>query len=296
LFSKEEAKTGKKPFWLKVKLPSHQNFFFVQDILKKHNLNTICQSAKCPNIARCWTQKTATFLILGDTCTRHCAFCAVKKDIPSPLSAQEPAEVAEAVVSLDLFYAVITSVTRDDLSDGGASHFAQTIKAIKERKPEAKVEVLIPDFEGNEEALEAILEARPEVVNHNLETVEAIYPQIQRPKENYERSLRILQKLKARKAITKSGIMVGLGENEEQILQTFADLRSVSCDLLTIGQYLQPTRENVPICKYYKPQEFQQLKTEALHLGFKDVASGPLVRSSFEAHKLYRTFLKTKEN
>ncbi len=296
MFISEEVRTRKKPFWLKVSLPSNQNFFFVQDVLKKHKLNTICRSARCPNIAQCWDRKTATFLILGDTCTRGCTFCAVKKGMPWPPSSQEPDQVAEAVALLDLEYAVITSVTRDDLPDGGALHFAQTIRAIKKRRPETKVEVLMPDFQGDEQALDRVLEARPDIVNHNLETVEALYPQINRLRKNYQRSLRVLHRLKRKGAITKSGLMVGLGEKEEEILRTFSDLRSVSCDLLTIGQYLQPTKESAPVRKYYTPEEFHQLKRKALHLGFQDVASGPLVRSSFEAHKLFKTLEKMKEN
>jgi lipoic acid synthetase len=228
-------------------------------------------------------------LILGDTCTRSCGFCAVKKGIPSPPAEDEPYEVAEAVAALGLEYAVITSVTRDDLLDGGGSHFAQTIKAIKERTPGVKVEVLIPDFQGSEDALEEVVQSEPEVINHNLETVESLYPQIIRPKENYQRSLQVLGKSKMNGTVTKSGLMLGLGEKDEEILQTFSDLRRASCNLLTIGQYLQPTPSNVPLQKYYSPQEFNQLRRVALDFGFQDVEAGPLVRSSFEAHRLYRS-------
>jgi len=292
LLSGEKVKKGTKPSWLKVKLPSHQNFFYVSEVLKKHRLHTICQSAKCPNISECWAQKTATFLILGDTCTRRCSFCAVKKGIPQAPSPEEPDHVAEAVDKLRLSYAVITSVTRDDLSDGGASQFVETIRAIKKKNLAVKVEVLIPDFKGDDKALTAVAEAKPDIINHNLETVEALYPQINRPKKNYQRSLDVLEKSKENGMITKSGLMVGLGEKEEEIVQTFSDLRKVSCDLLTIGQYLQPTKTNASIKRYYSPQEFDRLKRTALSFGFSDVASGPLVRSSFEAHKLYKTSQK----
>jgi len=282
-------KTERKPYWLKVRFPSHQNFFFVSNILKEHNLSTICTSAKCPNISECWSKKTATFLILGDTCTRSCDFCAVNKGMPSPPPEDEPHQVAEAGAALGLEYVVITSVTRDDLPDGGASHFAKTIKAIKERTPEVKVEVLIPDFQGSEDALDKVIQEEPDIINHNLETVESLYPQILRPRENYQRSLKMLEMSKMNGTVTKSGLMLGLGEKEEEILQTFSDLRRASCDLLTIGQYLQPTRSNVTLQKYYSPQEFNQLSRVALDFGFRDVEAGPLVRSSFEAHRLYES-------
>lgn len=282
----------KKPYWLKVKFPSHQNFFYVSNILKEENLNTICQSAKCPNISECWSQKTATFLILGDLCTRSCSFCAVEKGSPSPPSQNEPTRVAEAVSSLGLHYAVVTSVTRDDLPDGGASVFAETIKAIKKRTPRVKIEVLIPDFNGDEQDLEEVIKAGPDIVNHNLETTEAIYPLINRPKKNYRRSLGVLKRAKEMGASTKSGLMVGLGEKTEEIIQTLFDLKETSCDLLTVGQYLQPTKTNIPVRKYYAPGEFAQLKRVALDSGFADVESGPLVRSSYRAHKMYKSSQK----
>jgi len=209
--------------------------------------------------------------------------------MPLPPSEDEPYEVAETVAALGLEYVVITSVTRDDLPDGGASHFAKTIKVIKEKTPKVKVEVLIPDFQGSEDALEEVIQAEPSVINHNLETVESLYPQIIRPIENYQRSLKVLERSKMNGTATKSGLMLGLGEKEEEILQTFSDLRRASCDLLTIGQYLQPTRSNVPLQKYYSPQEFDQLGRVALDFGFQDVEAGPLVRSSFEAHRLYNS-------
>jgi lipoic acid synthetase len=274
---------------LKVRLPSHPNFFQVSDILEKNHLQTICQSAKCPNIAECWSARTATFLILGNTCTRSCDFCAVKKGIPPAPLDDEPSKVAEAVDSMGLNYAVITSVTRDDLPDGGASVFARTIRAIKERRPRAKVEVLIPDFGGNEDALAEVIAAGPDVLNHNLETTESNYPRISRPSKNYGRSLAVLERAGRRGALTKSGLMVGLGETALELGQTLQDLSSVACHLLTIGQYLQPTKDNPPVSRYYSPQEFEALRARALGLGFREVAAGPLVRSSYQAHRLYRS-------
>lgn len=281
-----------KPAWLKVKLPSHRNFFLVADLLKTHGLNTICRSAGCPNITECWMQRTATFLILGNVCTRSCAFCAVPKGNPSPPAADEPRRLSEAVASLGLDYAVITSVARDDLSDGGAAHFASAIRAVRRRNPGVKVEVLIPDFQGDETAISTVIEEKPDILNHNLETIESLYPRINRPKENYRRSLQILKKAKDMGAATKSGLMVGLGEEEDDLLQAFSDLRAVGCDLLTIGQYLRPSSREAPLKEYYTPQEFARLKKAALAMGFQDVESGPLVRSSYQAHKLYRSLAK----
>jgi lipoic acid synthetase len=285
----EEIQTLKKPSWLKVKFPSEPNFFYVSRILKKEKLHTICQSARCPNISECWSKKTATFLILGDVCTRDCAFCAVKKGNPSPPFSDEPYHVTEAAALLGLRYAVVTSVTRDDLPDGGASVFARTIAALKERISGVKVEVLIPDFQGNLTALEKVIRAQPDTLNHNIETTESGYSRINRPVENYKRSLRILKEAKKLGAATKSGLMVGLGENREEIRQSLSDLRKASCDLLTIGQYLPPSRSHARVRKYYSPSEFEELRETALEFGFKDVVSGPLVRSSYRAHKMYNT-------
>jgi lipoic acid synthetase len=272
-------------------LPAHGNFFQVSDILKKNHLQTICQSARCPNVAECWTAKTATFLILGDTCTRKCGFCAVKKGTPLEINDDEPSKVAKAVESLGLDYAVITSVTRDDLPDGGASAFARTVRAIKELRPRAKVEVLVPDFGGGEQALAAVIAAGPDVLNHNLETTELNYPRINRPAENYGRSLTVLKRAGRMGVLTKSGLMVGLGETGREIEGALQDLKSVGCLLLTIGQYLQPTRNNPPVSRYYSPEEFETLRVRALELGFKEVAAGPLVRSSYQAQRLYRSSL-----
>ena len=278
---------GKKPVWLKVKLPSDPSFFHVSEVLKAHRLHTICRSARCPNIGECWSNRTAAFLILGDTCTRACSFCAVAKGRPSALDEAEPGRVAGVVRSLGLKYAVITSVTRDDLADGGASIFARTIRAVRRESPQTKIEVLVPDFDGSMEALDAVLDAEPDILNHNLETTESLYPQIGRPAGNYRRSLEVLAAAKRRKAFTKSGLMIGLGERQEDVLQTLSDLRRAGCDLLTIGQYLRPSQANPPVEKYYSPGEFDELRTTALDFGFADVVAGPLVRSSFHADRLY---------
>lgn len=288
--TKHEFHQSPKPRWLKAQIPSHPNYFSVLRTVTQNKLHTICQSARCPNIGQCWAEKTATFLIMGDICTRNCLFCAVDKGKPLPLNSGEPEKVAQAVKAMGLKYAVITSVTRDDLPNGGADHFARTIQAIKQLTPEVKIEVLIPDFQGNINSLKTVLEAQPDVLNHNLETPENIYPRINRPRQFYKRSLMILNEAKRAGFITKSGLMVGLGEKEEDILKTFEDLREVSCDLLTIGQYLQPTKKNCSVEKYYSPQEFLLLKKRALSYGFKAVEAGPLVRSSYQAaemaHKL----------
>jgi lipoic acid synthetase len=259
----------------------------VAEILKAGRLHTICQSARCPNIGECWERRTATFLILGDTCTRNCGFCAVTKGAPQAPDREEPRHVAEAVASLGLAYAVITSVTRDDLPDGGAGHFAAVIRAIRALSPGTRIEALIPDFGGDPAALETVLAARPEVLNHNLETTESLYPAIRRPRQNYRRSLGVLGAARARGALTKSGLMIGLGERRADILQALSDLRQAGCDLLTIGQYLQPTPSHPPVARYYTPDEFAALAASARSAGFREVVSGPLVRSSYQAGRLF---------
>jgi lipoic acid synthetase len=276
-----------KPAWLKVRLPTHGDFFRVAEILKAGRLHTICQSARCPNIGECWERRTATFLILGDVCTRDCGFCAVAKGRPLAPDPDEPARVAEAVVSLGLAYAVVTSVTRDDLADGGAAHFAAVIRAIHAKSPATRVEALIPDFGGDVASLETVLEAAPCVLNHNLETTESLYPAIRRPRGNYRRSIGVLAAAKKRGAMTKSGLMIGLGEAEVDILRTFTDLREAGCDLLTVGQYLQPTAAHPAVARYYTPEEFEAFSAAARREGFLEVVSGPLVRSSYEAGRLY---------
>lgn len=287
--------TRKKPAWLKVKLPTHENFFYVSNLVKEQNLHTICQSARCPNLSECWSHKTATFLILGDTCTRACAFCAVRKGKPVQDIQDEPVRVAESVKAMGLKYAVITSVTRDDLPDGGAGIFVQTLQAVKEQNPNTRIELLIPDFNGNKENLYSVLQAGPDILNHNLEVPEALYPLINRPLSNYRRSLEVLKTAKEAGAVTKSGLMLGLGESRQDIIRTLQDLRAAACDLLTIGQYLQATKKNIPVAKYYSPEEFSDLRDLALTLGFTDVESGPLVRSSYMAHKLFRSIKKTRD-
>ena len=280
-------KSTRKPSWLKIRLPSNQNFFYVSKLVKSNKINTICQSAKCPNISHCWSEKTATFLILGDTCTRNCAFCAVKQGNPAPISKDEADKIAEAVYRMGLRYTVITSVTRDDLNDGGSAHFAHVIKTVRTKNPDVFIEVLIPDFQGDSSALKTVAEVQPEVLNHNIEMPERLYPMVRRPVKNYRRSIELLGKAKGMGMLTKSGMMIGLGESWKEIIQTFSDLRESQCDLLTIGQYLQPSRHHIPVEKYYSPLEFKQLKKIALDQGFREVESGPLIRSSYGAQRMY---------
>lgn len=288
----EDSKSAPKPPWLKVSLPTHTAYFEVNEILRRHRLHTICQSARCPNVASCWSARTATFLILGDVCTRRCAFCAVKKGAPAPPNASEPDGVAEAVASLGLRYVVITSVTRDDLPDGGAGAFAQTVAAVRRRSPAVRVEVLIPDFQGDKKALDTVVAARPDVLNHNLETTEDRYPGINRPAENYRRSLQLLKAAKKLGMTTKSGLMLGLGESEGEIIRTLADLRESDCDLLTLGQYLRPSRDNAAVSRYLAPEEFEAIEARARAFGFKGVEAGPLVRSSYRAHEMWSALPK----
>ncbi|MBX6395255.1 MAG: lipoyl synthase, partial [Alicyclobacillaceae bacterium] len=249
-------------------------------------LHTVCEEARCPNIYECWSNRTATFMILGRICTRACRFCAVTSGRPTELDLEEPGRVAEATVAMGLRHVVVTSVARDDLEDGGASIFAATIRAIRERAPWCSVEVLIPDFQGSESALRTVLEARPDILNHNVETVRRLSDRV-RSRAKYERSLELLRRSKqiAPDIPTKSSIMVGVGETWEEILETMDDLRAVDCDILTVGQYLQPTRKHLPVDRYYTPEEFARLKEEGLKRGFRHVESGPLVRSSYHAHE-----------
>jgi lipoic acid synthetase len=238
-------------------------------------------------MTECWSQRTATFLILGDVCTRSCAFCAVKKGVPVSAGEDETGRLAQAVEQLGLRYCVITSVTRDDLPDGGASHFAAVLRRLHDMDQGLLIEVLIPDFQGCSKSLETVLAEKPDILNHNLEVPESLYPIIGRPSSSYRRSLEVLQKAKEKRFNTKSGLMIGLGESRDDILKTLMDLRRVGCDLLTIGQYLQPSRKNIPVKKYYTPVEFADLRKQAMSLGFAGVESGPLVRSSYMAHKMY---------
>jgi lipoic acid synthetase len=260
----------------------------VENVLKKWSLNTVCREAACPNISECYNHRTATFLILGDVCTRNCAFCGVKKGIPRPLDPQEPERVAQAVKELGLYHVVVTSVTRDDLPDGGARYFALTIDEIRKINPGSIVEVLIPDLKGSKQSLAIIRDASPHVVGHNVETVPRLYPQV-RSTANYRQSLTIIKMTKDSSLITtKSGLMVGLGETKEEILTTMDDLRAVGCDILTIGQYLSPTKRCFPIKRYYHPQEFEEFAREGKERGFKWIEAGPLVRSSFHANDQWK--------
>jgi len=274
------------PDWLKVKIGGGETYQQVKSLLRTSKLHTICEEAKCPNIAECFGSGTAVFLILGDTCTRSCRYCAVNHGAPRLVNPDEPHDIAESVKTLQLQYVVVTSVTRDDLSDGGADVFSKTVTEIRKVNPRIHIEVLIPDFQGKISALKKVVEAEPDVINHNIEVVENLFPKI-RPQGEYQRSLSVLQTIKTIEPAmkTKSGFMVGLGETKEQILATMMDLREADVDFLTIGQYLQPTKHHVEIQKYYTPDEFKEFKDIALNLGFTHVESGPLVRSSYHAEK-----------
>jgi lipoyl synthase len=280
-----------KPSWLKVSLPSGDSYGRVKGLMRSKSLHTVCEEAMCPNMAECWGCGTATFLILGNVCTRSCGFCAVKTGRPGeqPADMGQATDVAEAVASMGLKHAVVTSVTRDDLPDGGASLFAESITRIHARVPGCTVEVLIPDFQGNVDSLKLVTEAHPEILGHNVETIPRLYPSV-RPQANYERSLRLLRLTKDHNSdmLTKSGIMVGLGENANELIEVFADLRRVGCDILTVGQYLRPTHKHLEVVRYYTPDEFLNLREAGYEAGFRWVESGPLVRSSYHADKQAR--------
>jgi len=275
-----------KPEWLKVRAPGSPSYLRLKTLMRGLNLHTVCEEAQCPNIGECWHHGTATFMILGDVCTRACAYCAVAHGRPHPLDPAEPARVAEAIRTLALSYVVITSVDRDDLADGGASAFAATVRETRARLPVCRLEVLIPDFQGNEAALHTVLDARPDILNHNTETVPRLY-RMARSGGRYERTLQLLDRSRryAPDIPTKTGVMVGLGENHDELVATFKDLREVGCGILTIGQYLRPSASHAPMVRYYHPDEFRDLKAIALQLGFVHVESGPLVRSSYHAHE-----------
>jgi len=277
-----------KPAWLRRKIPSGAAYQGLRDMLRTKDLHTVCQEALCPNMGECFSQGTATFLILGDRCTRNCRFCAVAHGPALPLDPEEPSRVAEGVEDLGLRYAVITSVTRDDLPDGGASHFAGTIGEIRKRMPRTLIEVLIPDFQGNTEALQTVLEARPDVLNHNVETVPVLYPLV-RPRAIYERAIQLLRTSRrlAPAIPTKSGLMLGLGESSEQVLQTLRDLLDAGCRIVTIGQYLQPSKDHLPVHRFVPPEEFEALGKTALAMGFAKASCGPFVRSSYHAQDLF---------
>ncbi len=284
---KENKDLGKRPDWLKVKLPSGDNYSDVKKLMQRQNLNTVCEEARCPNIAECWNHRTATFMILGDTCTRSCGFCNVKVGIPTELDLDEPKRVVESVVELNLRHVVITSVNRDELKDGGATIFKECVQLIREQKPDCTVEILIPDFKGEEHAFEVIMQIPPDILNHNLETVQRLY-HVVRPQAKYERSLNLIRWFKNRGLKTKSGIMVGIGEKPEEVLELMKDLVSYGCDILTIGQYLQPSKVHLPVDRFVTPEEFALYKTEGMKMGFKIVESSPLVRSSYHADEQAR--------
>lgn len=272
------------PDWFKVKLRQGPDYREIRRIIDERGLHTICEEARCPNMWECWNNRTATFLILGDVCTRRCHYCSVETGKPQNLDLDEPQRVAEAVEALNLRHAVITSVNRDELEDGGAWVFAKTIRLIREKLPACGIEVLIPDFQGNESALKTVLNEKPDILNHNIETVPRLFPAI-RPQGKYNRSIQLLKQAKQLGAVTKSGLIAGLGESTEEIHEVMHDLRKVDCDILTIGQYLQPTRAHMPVARFYTPEEFDMLKNEGQALGFKHVESGPLVRSSYHAEQ-----------
>jgi lipoic acid synthetase len=275
-----------KPEWLRAKAPTGENFHNLKKLARGLGLHTVCESAQCPNIGECWNHRTATFMLLGDICTRRCGFCAVPKGKPGPIDGDEPRRVAEAVATLGLKHAVVTSVNRDDDNLGGARIFAETIREIRELSPDCRIEVLIPDFQGLDDALRIVLQAKPDVLNHNTETVPRLY-RVVRSGARYERTLQLLENTKKFSSgmVTKSGVMVGLGETMAELVEVFCDLGSRGVDILTIGQYLRPSRDHLPIARFYTPDEFRLLKNEALRFGFRHVESGPLVRSSYHAHE-----------
>lgn len=279
----ETAKV-KKPDWLRVKLPTGEEYVKVRGIVSKHKLHTICESGNCPNMGECWGAGTATFMILGNICTRSCGFCAVATGKPKPADWDEPKRVAESVKLMGVKHCVITSVDRDDLKDGGSIIWAETIREIRAVSPETKFECLIPDFAGKWDNLQRIIDAKPDIVSHNLETVRRLTAQV-RIQAKYDRSLEVLKRLDEAGVKTKSGVMLGLGESEDEIYETIADLAAVKCDVLTLGQYLQPTPKHLPVARFVHPDEFKTYKDYALGLGFRFVESGPLVRSSYHAEK-----------
>jgi len=275
-----------KPDWLKVRAPGSPNYTRLKGLMRELGLHTVCEEAQCPNIGECWHHGTATFMILGEVCTRSCAYCAVSHGRPAPADPDEAERVGRAIDTLGLAYVVITSVDRDDLPDGGAAIFADTIRETRARRPECRIEVLIPDFQGKEAPLRTVLDARPDVLNHNVETVPRLY-RMARSGGRYLRTLELLDRSRryAPEIPTKTGLMVGLGEEHDELVATFKDLRDAGCQILTIGQYLRPSAQHAPMTRYYHPDEFRELKRMALDLGFVHVESGPLVRSSYHAHE-----------
>ena len=282
----DEPPRQPKPEWLKVRAPGSENYLRLKGIMRTLGLHTVCEEANCPNIGECWHHGTATFMILGDTCTRSCGYCNVTHGAPKPADAAEPVKVASAIHAMALSYVVVTSVDRDDLPDFGAGQFAETIRQTRLRVPGCRIEVLVPDFQGSEPALRAVLDAGPDVLNHNIETVPRLY-RTARPGGRYDRALQLLDRSRtfAPHVPTKSGLMVGLGESMDEVVQTLRDLRTAGCRIVTIGQYLRPSLANLPMARYYTPAEFAELKRIGIELGFGHVESGPLVRSSYHAHE-----------
>jgi len=280
--------TQRKPDWLKVRFPAGPEYARIDRYHRQQGLNSVCRSAACPNQGECWSKGTATFMILGNNCSRHCRFCNVSAAALQPPDPAEPGKVAQAIAELKLKHAVITSVTRDDLADGGAAHFAALVEQVKLQAPGCRIELLIPDLQGNWQALQQIVEAGPHIIGHNIETVPRLYAEV-RPEAIYQRSLQVLAKVRELSAeiITKSGLMLGMGETEEEILQVMRDLRSHQCQVLTLGQYLQPTREHYPVLEYIHPDKFKQLAETGRNLGFDHVEAGPLVRSSYHAEEQF---------
>lgn len=288
ILEEEKTELGRRPDWLKVRLPSGDNYREVLSMMRKSQLNTVCEEAKCPNLAECWNNRTATYMILGDTCTRTCGFCNVKSGRPSFLDLEEPFRVAQSVIDLGLKHVVITSVNRDELEDGGAKIFSKTIELIRKQSPTCTIEILIPDFQGNIKSFEIIMQNPPDILNHNLETVQRLYHAV-RPQANYQRSLDLIKWFKSKGLKTKSGIMVGIGERTEEVLEIMKDLKNHNCNIMTIGQYLQPTKNHLPVDRYVTLEEFALYKEEGKKLGFEAVESGPLVRSSYHAEKHVNT-------
>ena len=280
--SESSVKGRQKPDWLKVRLPTSKVYGEVRKLITDYELHTVCESAACPNRGECWSRSTATFMILGNICTRSCGFCNVITGKPTELDLDEPRRVAEAVEILKLKYAVITSVNRDELKDGGASVWAETIRCVRERNPETKIEVLIPDFCSNWDALQVVIDARPDVLNHNTETVPRLYLPV-RPQGNFKRSLELLKISKEKGMVTKSGIMLGLGETKEEVIEVLKAWREVNVDLVTLGQYMQPTEKHLPVARWVTPAEFDEYRDIGMEMGFTNVFSGPLVRSSYHA-------------
>ena len=284
----------KKPQWLKIRLQSNEESAEVERIVREHSLHTICSSGLCPNKAECWRRRTATFMILGDICTRGCRFCATKTGIPLAPDASEPEKVAESVRLMGLRHVVVTSVTRDDLPDGGAQHWAATVEAIRRKNPDATIELLIPDLDARADLIEIVAASKPDIIGHNIETVERLTPEV-RSRAKYRTSLRTLQIISEMGAVSKSGLMVGLGESDDEVLQTLRDLREVGVEIVTLGQYLRPSLEHYPVAAYITPEKFEWYRTQALEMGFSYCASAPMVRSSYLADAALESVRKRRE-